>query len=163
MPGTLVIDPMRQSRVTLAVPQHVSLTVRFRGIEGARWIGCSWASPNFPDTSLSCDDEPGGVSMEKGEKQERRRYTQEFKLEAIRLVRTGIAKARVARDLGIHLSVLKAWLRQFDQDPDNPFPGKGKMKPEEAEIFRLKRELMKVTAERDILKKALAYFAKEPQ
>ena len=43
--------------------------------------------------------------MEKGEKQERRRYTQEFKLEAIRLVRTGIAKARVARDLGIHLSV----------------------------------------------------------
>jgi transposase len=36
------------------------------------------------------------------------------------------------------------------------------MKPEEAEIFRLKRELMKVTAERDILKKALAYFAKEP-
>jgi transposase len=37
------------------------------------------------------------------------------------------------------------------------------MRPEEAELFRLKRELMKVTAERDILKKALAYFAKEPQ
>ena len=71
---------------------------------------------------------------------------------AIRLVRTGIAKARVARDLGIHLCVLKAWLRQFDQDPDNPFPGKGKMRPEEAELFRLKHELMKVTAERDILK-----------
>jgi transposase-like protein len=46
--------------------------------------------------------------MEKKDKQERRRYTQEFKLEAIRLVRTGIAKERVARDLGIHLSVLKA-------------------------------------------------------
>jgi len=101
--------------------------------------------------------------MEKGEKQERRRYTKEFKLEAVRLVRTGIPKARVARDLGIHLSVLKLWLRQFDQDPDNPFPGKGKMRPEEAELFRLKHELMKVTAERDILKKALAYFAKEPQ
>ena len=57
----------------------------------------------------------------------------------------------------------KAWLRQLEQDPDNPFPGKGKMRPEEAELFRLKRELMKVTAERDILKKALAYFAKEPQ
>ena len=101
--------------------------------------------------------------MEKGEKQERRRYTKEFKLEAVRLVRTGIPKARVARDLGIHLSVLKLWLRQFDQDPDNPFPGKGKMRPEEVELFRLKHELMKVTAERDILKKALAYFAKEPQ
>jgi transposase-like protein len=48
--------------------------------------------------------------------------------------------------------VLKAWLRQFDQDPDNPFPGKGGMRAEEAELFRLKRELMKVTAERDILK-----------
>jgi transposase-like protein len=49
--------------------------------------------------------------MEKRDKLERRRYTQEFKLEAIRLVKTGIAKARVARDLGIHLSVLKAWPR----------------------------------------------------
>jgi transposase len=62
--------------------------------------------------------------MEKGEKKQgRRSYTQEFKLEAVRLVRTGIPKARVARDLGLHLNVLKAWLRQFDQDPDNPFPG----------------------------------------
>jgi len=42
--------------------------------------------------------------MEKGEKRERRSYTQEFKLEAVRLVRTGISKARVARDLGLHLN-----------------------------------------------------------
>jgi transposase len=53
--------------------------------------------------------------MEKGERQGRRSYTKEFKLEAVRLVRTGIPKARVSRDLGIHLNVLKAWLRQFDQ------------------------------------------------
>jgi len=99
--------------------------------------------------------------MEKGEKRERRSYTQEFKLEAVRLVRTGISKARVARDLGLHLNVVREWVRQFDKDPDNPFPGKGKMRPEEVEIFRLKRELMKVTAERDTLKKALAYFAKD--
>jgi transposase-like protein len=46
--------------------------------------------------------------MEKGEKFERRTYTKEFKLEAVRLVRTGIAKARVARDLGLHLNALKA-------------------------------------------------------
>lgn len=99
--------------------------------------------------------------MEKGERRERRSYTQEFKLEAVRLVRTGISKARVARDLGLHLNVVREWVRQFDKDPDNPFPGKGKMRPEEAEIFRLKRELMKVMAERDTLKKALAYFAKD--
>jgi transposase len=101
--------------------------------------------------------------VEKGEKRERRSYTQEFKLEAVRLVRTGISKARVARDLGLHLNVVREWVRQFDKDPDNPFPGKGKMRPEEAEIFRLKRELMKVTAERDTLKKALACFAKDHQ
>jgi transposase len=99
--------------------------------------------------------------MEKGEKRERRSYTPEFKLEAVRLVRTGISKARVARDLGLHLNVVRAWVREFDKAPDKPFPGKGKMRPEEAEIFRLKRELMKVTAERDTLKKALAYFAKD--
>ena len=99
--------------------------------------------------------------MEKGEKRERRSYTQEFKLEAVRLVRTGISKARVARDLGLHLNVVREWVRQFDKDPDNPFPGKGKIRPEEAEIFRLKRELMKVTTERDTLKKALACFAKD--
>ena len=51
--------------------------------------------------------------MEKGEQLGRRSSTQEFKLEAVRLVRTGIPKARVSRDLGIHLNVLKAWLRQF--------------------------------------------------
>ena len=101
--------------------------------------------------------------MEKQEKQGRRSYTREFKLEAVRLVRTGIPKARVARDLGLHLNVVRAWVREFDHDPDNPFPGKGKMKPEEAELFRLKRELMKVTAERDTLKKALACFAKDHQ
>jgi transposase len=66
--------------------------------------------------------------MEKGEKEGRGSYTKEFKLEAVRLVRTGISKARVSRDRGIHLNVLKAWLRQFDQDADNPFPGKGKRK-----------------------------------
>jgi transposase len=99
----------------------------------------------------------------KEERQGRRTYTQEFKLEAVRLVHTGIPKARVARDLGLHLNVLKAWLKQFDEDRDNPFPGNGKTKASEAELFKLKRELMKVTAERDILKKALGYFAKEPQ
>jgi transposase-like protein len=45
------------------------------------------------------------------------------------------SKAWVARDLGLHLNVLKARLKQFDQDPDNLFPGKGKMGAEEAELF----------------------------
>lgn len=92
----------------------------------------------------------------------RRRYTREFKVEAVRLVGTGIPKARVARELGISNTVLKLWCQQLEQDKEEAFPGHGKMKPAEAELARVKRELMKVTAERDILKKALGYFAKEP-
>lgn len=95
--------------------------------------------------------------------EKRRRYTREFKVEAVRLVETGIPKARVARELGISNTVLKLWCQQVEEDKGEAFPGQGKMKPAEAELARLKRELTKVTAERDILKKALGYFAKEPQ
>jgi len=63
----------------------------------------------------------------------------------------------------VHLNSLKAWVRAFNKDPENAFPGRGKRKPEEEELARLKRELLRVTAERDILKKALGYFAKESQ
>jgi transposase len=95
--------------------------------------------------------------------EKRRRYTREFKLEAVRLVESGIPKARVSRDLGISNTVLKLWCQQVEEDKCEAFPGQGKMRPAEAELARLKRELTKVTAERDILKKALGYFAKEPQ
>jgi transposase len=52
-------------------------------------------------------------------------------------------------------------LRDFADDPEHAFPGHGQMKPEQLEIARLKREVTKLKAERDILKKAAAYFAKE--
>ena len=96
------------------------------------------------------------------EKKTRRRYTREFKLEAIRLVGTGIPKRRVARDLGISNTVLKGWCRQHELEKDEAFPGHGKMKLSEAEVERLRHQLTKVTAERDVLKKALGYFVKEP-
>lgn len=93
----------------------------------------------------------------------RRVFSREFKLEAVRLVKEkGLPKARVARDLGIHISVLRYWVEQFEEDPVHSFPGQGQMKPGDAELTRLQRELKRVTAERDILKKALGYFAKEP-
>jgi transposase len=53
------------------------------------------------------------------------------------------------------------WTKEFEVDPEHSFPGKGKMKPEQLEIERLRREVQKLKAERDILKKAAAYFAKE--
>ena len=61
----------------------------------------------------------------------------------------------------MHENVLRKWVRELAGDSQNAFPGKGVMKPEAAEIERLKKEVAKLRMERDILKKAAAYFAKE--
>jgi transposase len=63
--------------------------------------------------------------------------------------------------LGVHGTVLRRWVREGTADPQQAFPGQGQMKPDQLEIERLRREVTKLKAERDILKKAAAYFAKE--
>ena len=69
--------------------------------------------------------------------------------------------AQAARDLDLHENVLRKWIKDFTADPQHAFPGQGQMKPEQLEIERLRREIIRLKAERDILKKAAAYFAKE--
>jgi transposase len=92
----------------------------------------------------------------------RRQFSREFKLEAVRLVKDrGVSVAQAARDLEVHENVLRKWVREAVADPQEAFPGKGVMKPEQAEIERLKKEVAKLRMERDILKKAAAYFAKD--
>jgi len=59
--------------------------------------------------------------------------------------------------------MLYRWKAEFDKDPGNAFPGKGKLKPEEAELRRLQRENYQLKRQQDILKKALAIFSQEPQ
>jgi transposase-like protein len=93
---------------------------------------------------------------------QRRKFTREFKLETVRLIRErGVSFAQASEDLGVHESQLRDWVKKFADDPQHAFPGNGQMKPEQVEIARLKREVLKLKAERDILKKAAAYFAKE--
>ena len=93
---------------------------------------------------------------------ERRKFTREFKLEAVRLIKQrGVSYTQASEDLGVHPSQLRSWVKAFADDPQQAFPGQGQMKPEQLEIARLKREVAKLKAERDILKKAAAYFAKE--
>ena len=93
---------------------------------------------------------------------ERRKFTREFKLEAVKLIKErGVGYAQASQDLGVHQTVLRNWVKDFTGDPQQAFPGHGQQKPEQAEIARLKREVAKLKAERDILKKAAAYFAKE--
>lgn len=92
----------------------------------------------------------------------RRLFSREFKLEAVRLVRErGVSIVQASRDLDVGENVLRRWVKEFTSDPWQAFPGQGQMKPEQQEIDRLRREVAKLKAERDILKKAAAYFAKE--
>ena len=92
----------------------------------------------------------------------RRKFSREFKLEAVRLVKDrGVAVAQAARDLDLHENVLRKWIREVSADPRYAFPGHGQTKPEQLEIDRLRKEVAKLKAERDILKKAAAFFARE--
>ena len=92
----------------------------------------------------------------------RRKFSREFKLEAVKMVKDrGVALKQVARDLDLNENMLRRWIRESSEDPQDAFPGLGNMKPEQAEIARLQREVAKLKMERDILKKAAAYIAKE--
>jgi len=73
----------------------------------------------------------------------------------------GVSYVQASQDLGVHPSQLRDWVKKFADDAQHAFPGHGQMKPEQLEIARLKREVTKLKAERDILKKVAAYFAKE--
>jgi transposase len=85
---------------------------------------------------------------------ERRKFTREFKVEAVKLVRErGVTVAQAARDLGVHGTVLRRWVLESAADASQAFPGQGQLKPDQLEIERLRREVTKLKAERDILKK----------
>jgi len=94
----------------------------------------------------------------------RKNYDKEFKIQAVKLVlESDKSVANIAEDLGISDNTLFLWKKQYLEDARNAFPGKGKLKPEEEEMRRLKKELAHVKMERDILKKAVAFFAKDGQ
>ena len=86
---------------------------------------------------------------------ERRKFTREFKLEAVRLIKErGVSYAQASQDLRVHQSQLRSWVKALADDPQHAFPGQGQMKPEQLEIAQLKREVIRLKAERDILKKS---------
>jgi transposase len=95
-------------------------------------------------------------------KKKRKNYSREFKVEAVGLItKKGYSIAEASRNLGVDYSVLRRWKNQLADDSQDAFPGKGRLKAPDEELRQLKRELERVTEERDILKKALAYFAED--
>ncbi len=92
----------------------------------------------------------------------RRTHSREFKLEAVKqVVEQGRSVADVAKGLGVHPSLLQRWKTQLEAEGAVAFPGHGKQREAEEEIRRLRRELSIARQERDILKKAAAYFAND--
>jgi len=95
---------------------------------------------------------------------ERRVYTKEFKEQAVMLTETSGKKvSEIAQELGIRENNLLRWKKEFRELGAKSFPGHGNRQPGtdlEEEIRRLKEELLTVTMERDILKKAVAIFSK---
>ena len=93
----------------------------------------------------------------------RQTFSKEFKLEAVRLLEQGNRSPNeIAMDLGIRRNQLYKWQEQLKKQGDNAFCGSGRRPMDQQdEVTRLRKELAEVKLERDILKKAAAYFAKE--
>ena len=92
----------------------------------------------------------------------RRTFSREFKLEAVKLVtERGLTASQAGRDLGIAANIVSRWVREASADKKQAFPGRGQMKVDDAEMAKLRRELARTKAERDILKKTIGFFVKE--
>jgi transposase len=96
------------------------------------------------------------------EKRTRRRYTREFKMGAVNLVKERDGRVtEVANNLGIHPIMLHRWIKEYSDDPEYAFPGLGKLKTPDEELYLLRKENKDLKEERDILKKALSIFSKK--
>ena len=97
-------------------------------------------------------------------RKKRRQYTKEFKIEAVHLVvQEGRSISEVARELGIGENLLHRWKKKYEEGKTDPFPGQGRLSPEDEELRRLRRENERLRMEHEILKKAVANISEEPQ
>jgi len=92
----------------------------------------------------------------------RKNYPKEFKLDAVSLVLDqGYSRAEAARSLDINANMLGRWIKEQQSDDGHAFRGNGKLTPEQEEIRKLKTQVKRLEMEKDILKKATVFFAKE--
>ena len=105
-----------------------------------------------PSKSVPAEKRPSG----------RRTYTSQYKREAVELVeREGLSVAEAARRLGVDQTLLRSWKMKVQEQGDQAFPGAGQRTAIEEEVRQLREENARLKIERDILKKATAFFARE--
>ena len=110
--------------------------------------------PDITDTSEKADNGPGGVMSK------RRKYSGEFKREAVTMAnQPGVTKAQIGQELGINPNMLTRWQSELNDSGSKAFGGQGKARDEE--MAALKRELGRVKKERDFLREAATFFAKD--
>jgi transposase len=94
----------------------------------------------------------------------RKKYTAEFKREAVRLYETsGKTQAQIERDLGLWKGCIREWKKQLERKGEQAFPGHGRLGAEDKRVRDLERENEILRQERDILKKAVAIFSRRSE
>lgn len=94
----------------------------------------------------------------------RKKYSKEFKLDAVSLVlEQGYSRAEAARSLEVNANMLCRWIKEHEAEDGTAFRGNGKLTAEQAEIRKLREEVRRLKLEKEILKKATVFFAKETQ
>lgn len=92
----------------------------------------------------------------------KREFSKEFKRDAISLViEQGYSRIEAAKSLDLHSALLSRWIREYTEDGGDAFRGKGKLRPEQEELRQLREENKRLKMEKEILKKAAVFFAKE--
>lgn len=92
----------------------------------------------------------------------KREFSKEFKRDAVSLVvDQGYSRIEAARSLDLHSALLSRWVREYTEDGVDAFRGKGKLRPEQEELRQLREENKRLKMEKEILKKAAVFFARE--
>jgi transposase len=92
---------------------------------------------------------------------QRKKFDRAFKEQVVLRIMAGESTiADAAKELNVHYTTVRDWVRYYKRDGESAFPGSGYVKPEDEEVRKLRKQLADLREENDILKKAAAYFAK---
>lgn len=94
-------------------------------------------------------------------KKKQKTYTKEYKLEAVKLAKELESSSQAAKSLGISVSTMCKWVKEYQHSGQDSFPGKGHQTPYEEEVRKLRQQVKRLEMERDILKKAITFFGDE--